>query len=167
MRGRQLQAGFTFLELLFVVAILGVGAAIAIPKFMSYMRAPDQTEALVQLEKLRGLVLQLYAKGARYPIGTAATLPTKSCCEFPEDTCPVTPQAAWFADPTWAALGFWVDEPHLFQYAYASDPDGQTFTATATGDLDCDGNKIVYTLAGSVVDGVPRFDIKKPLRAAE
>lgn len=61
----------------------------------------------------------------------------------PRQNCPIV---AW-NDPVWRALGFAIDQPSQFQYAYRSD--GKTFTATAIGDLDCDGISVVYTLTGN------------------
>ena len=37
-----------------------------------------------------------------------------------------------------------------------------TFTAKATGDLDCDGTEIVFTLVGSASSGNPAVTLTEP-----
>ncbi len=50
--------------------------------------------------------------------------------------------------PTWTALNFSVDDAHAYSYQFEVNPDGQSFTARALGDLDCDG---VYSTFETVV----------------
>jgi murein DD-endopeptidase MepM/ murein hydrolase activator NlpD len=55
------------------------------------------------------------------------------------------------ADP-WAdaggfsAIGFWPDRPVLYQYAVTVSDDGNSFTATALGDLNENGTRVTYTI---------------------
>src|SRR3954468_22597286 len=44
--------GFTLIELMIVVAIIGVLAAVAIPAFMKYIRRSKTTEATMNLRKM-------------------------------------------------------------------------------------------------------------------
>ena len=53
-------------------------------------------------------------------------------------------------------------ESTYYQFAYTPDPGGQGFTATATGDLDCDGNEVVYTVRGRAVAGDPTLEFENP-----
>ena len=57
-----------------------------------------------------------------------------------------------------------VDMPHYFSYSYEGSPDGQSFTAKAYGDLDCDTTHVEYVLRGRVVNGSPQFELIKPAR---
>ena len=140
------------------VAVVGMLAAVAIPAFMDYMKKSKVTEAALQLNKLGKNAKVYYITNAEFPKGTAALTPAASCCGGPRNHCVTTP-ADW-ASPVWQALDFQIDEPSLFQYSYTGD--GATFTATAVGDLDCDGTMITYTLTGTADQGNPRMQLTEP-----
>jgi hypothetical protein len=135
---------------------LGVAAAIAIPAFMSSMEVTKKSEAVVQLDEIGKAASIEYMTNATYPIGMAPLTPATDCCtQNFEGKRQCEPDPAQFAAPVWQALGFQLDVPHRYQYTYES-ADGQSFTATATGDLDCDGTTITYVLEGDTVSGAPR-----------
>src|ERR1700757_4149461 len=49
---KRIRNGFTLIELMIVVAIIGVLAAVAIPAFMKYIRRSKTTEATMNLRKM-------------------------------------------------------------------------------------------------------------------
>jgi general secretion pathway protein G len=64
---KRRQAGYTLVELLVVLAILGLLVAIAAPRLISYLGAARGDTAKIQVEKL-GTVLDLYhLEIGRYP----------------------------------------------------------------------------------------------------
>ena len=65
--------------------------------------------------------------------------------------------------PAWDELDFEIGEPSFFRYGYQSD--GATLTATAVGDLDCDGNEVTYTLTVTTAGGTPEVTRTKPTTA--
>ena len=140
------------------VATVGILAAVAIPAFLDYMKKSKQTEPALRLGRLGKNAKVYYLTNAEFPKGTAALTPAAGCCGGPNHHCVSTP-ADW-ASPVWQALDFQTDGPSLFQYSYTGD--GATFTATAVGDLDCDGTMITYTLNGTTEQGNPRVTLTEP-----
>jgi type IV pilus assembly protein PilE len=60
--------GFTLLELIIVVAVIGLLAVIAIPGYIGQQRKAVRTEAFANLEALRLLEEQFFAENNRYTI---------------------------------------------------------------------------------------------------
>lgn len=150
------RSGFTLVELMVVVAILGVLAAVAIPAFVRYLRRARTTEAV---DKLAYLFRQsmTYWTTERFGRGTGGAVVAH---QFPATQAPtpatvppgvrtVDPPGTWDT-PTWHALSFAVTDPHYYSYAYDSSGTnaGAGFTARALGDLDGDGVLSTFERAG-------------------
>ncbi len=145
-----------------VVAIIGILAAVAIPAFMDYMKRSKKTEASLQLNKIGKNSKRIYSETSAYSVLPGAALPTHGgvgCCGGANNHCAVD-TAGFAGDTGWKALDFQIDEPSLFYYAYTGT--ATTFTALATGDLDCDGTPIIYTLAGTAIGGNPAVTLTEP-----
>ena len=162
---KKTQKGFTLIELMIVVAIIGILAAVAIPQFLDMMKSSKRSEAEVNLDAIKKGAKSWIPEHEAFPIGTAALTPAASCCNSGRNDRKCNPDPTlWNGVEPWDDLSFTVDEPHYFQYAYAS-ADGSEMTANAVGDLDCDGTPVTYTLNGLWNNGNPSYDIVKPARA--
>lgn len=156
--------GFTLIEMMITVAIIGVLAAVAVPAYLKNIKKSKTTEATLHIKKIQEGALSYYHEenvksGSAVPIARqfpdTAAVPTAPALEA---CCPnkCAPNAALWADPTWQALKFSVDDPHYYSYSYTHDAvsvasgataqalaDGTTpteyFFASANGDLNCDG----------------------------
>ena len=155
-RRRRTQGGFTLLELMIVVAIVGILASLAVPTLVHYVAKAKTTEAMTELEKIyngaRVYWLEPHgAAGSIQPLppqfpDTHAATPAVSCCASSGGKC--VPSATQWKDPTWVGLAFSVDDPHYYQYEFTSTT--AEFTARAIGNLDCDANFSTFVMMGRV-----------------
>ena len=157
------EKGFTLIELMIVVAIIGILAAVAIPQFLDMMKSSKRAEAEVNLDAIKKGAKSYAPEHAGWPDG-AADNGLDCCATGGTDRKCLPDSTLWNGVAVWDALNFSIDEKHHFSYAVDSDPS-TTIVATATGDLDCDGVDVVYELTGDWNAGNPSWDLVKPARA--
>src|SRR5205823_11024551 len=148
--GSEQAGGFTLIELMIVVAIIGILAAVAIAAFMKYISRSKTTEASMNVRKLFDSSVSYYEAehatragsiiAKQFPAAVALT-PSNRCCTNSGEKCTPDPTMWQDANGSWASLNFSVDDPFYYQYQYDSAGTDTTssFTARAMGDLDCDG----------------------------
>jgi type IV pilus assembly protein PilA len=148
--------GFTLIELMIVVAIIGILAAVAIPAFLEYMKRARTTEASLNLNKIGKGAKHVKGEIGTYPSEAGAMLPHASgtCCGDSGGTSSVnnkcTPTPGAFSDgAAWSHLEFSIDEPSSYNYKFVGSPGGTQFMAYAVGDTDCDTIMATFTLIGT------------------
>ena len=174
-------AGFTLIELMIVVAIIGILAAVAIPAFLDYMKKSRATEAGEQLNAIGKKQKTLFGERSSYTVGSTSTLlPVNNgtsttghfCCgglggghgsAGPSNVGKCTGDAtAFMGDATWKDMNFSIDEETSYQYDYAATA-GNAYVAMGLGDTDCDGIDGDYTLTGAIdASGNPSAILQKP-----
>jgi prepilin-type N-terminal cleavage/methylation domain-containing protein len=153
--GRKKSSGFTLVELMIVVAIIGILAAIAIPAFSRYIKRSRSSEASGHISKIWASAVAYYegdhadsttAIVAKQFPGAAGPQEATCCGQLPGDKCAGS-AAVYNTSVVWQALNFGIGDPHMYRpiYAGAGTAAASTFTATVNGDLDCDGTLSTFT----------------------
>jgi type IV pilus assembly protein PilA len=126
------KGGFTLIELMIVVAIIGILAAIAIPNFLRFQLKAKSSEGKTNLAAIRTAEESFYSEFGEYVSAIASP-----------DTIGFNKKTAFVnEDPTnegFDQLG-WSPEGYVFfNYVVEVGESGSQFTATAAADIDNDG----------------------------
>ena len=77
------QQGFTLIELMIAVAIIGILAAVAIPQYQSYVARAQVSEAVTLLGGLKTPVIDYYAMNGEFPsVGSTGQISVTTTGEF-------------------------------------------------------------------------------------
>jgi len=171
-RQRLTRRAFTLIELMIVVAIVGILAVLAaygVQKYIAHTKTAEARNALGRIANAAVVVYENeHMSGNVLPAGQAATLSRALC---PSASGPV-PQSItqvqgrkyqssvsdWNTDAVgnsgFSCLHFTIDQPQYYMYCYtltgSGGNPGDTFTGTASGDLDGDGIQSTFSLTGRV-----------------
>lgn len=69
---KAMQKGFTLIELMIVVAIIGILAAVALPAYQDYTARAQVSEAVVLFEGPKGGITEFWSNKGAYPSSNAS-----------------------------------------------------------------------------------------------
>lgn len=132
---RKAQKGFTLIELMIVVAIIGILAAIAIPNFLRFQLKAKSSEGKVNIAAIRTAEESYLAEFGVYVAGTAS----------PTMADPGPTKVAWNDNGGFNTLGWSPEGQVFFQYEvnYQSATPS-AFTITAQADIDGNNTNQVW-----------------------
>jgi len=146
---RRYSRAFTLVEVMIVVAIIGLLSVVAIPNFRRYQLRAKTTEAVTNIAAIALTQKTYFAEKGFY---ANATSPVPAAI-------PGNNRVAWTSSAEFNELGWTAEGPVYFQYSFTADDQGQgRFTIEAAGDLDANGAAsyfgYVYPSGGSGLEGV-------------
>jgi prepilin-type N-terminal cleavage/methylation domain-containing protein len=161
------RSAFTLIELMIVVAILGILASVAVPAFLDYMRRSKASEAPANLKSMYYAAKAYFDTERSLRDGSGALtrcLVDETGAGFMEPADPASNKQSFLqaSHPSWGSMSFTIGDPVYFGYTFVTDKGpvgggncpvggtpttiGNVYSLRAHGDLDDDGTHSTFEM---------------------
>ncbi len=151
------RGGFTLIELMIVVAIIGILAAIAIPNFLRFQLKAKSSEGKTNLAAIRTAEESYFAEYGNY-VSALPSPPTTAANQKTNFTHAVASEG--FDRVGWSPEGM-----VYFNYSVEISTGADQFTAAAHADIDNDADPQMWGYAKGAEDGKSHGALGTCLRA--
>ena len=139
------KGGFTLIELMIVVAIIGILAAIAIPNFLRFQLKAKSSEGKTNLAAIRTAEQSFYSEFGRYQ----SALPSLVTGNLG------AAKQGFVSGTGFDTIGWSPEGQVFFSYAVGTDANDRGFYATAMADIDDDNTLQAWGYQKPVAAGTP------------
>jgi len=152
------QEGFTLIELMIVVAIIGILAAVAIPNFIKFQLRSKASEGKINLASMRTAEESYFAEvGSYVAVSLTPTSAPNQMKKFWGVACSIPPLSS---GPGVCFIGWEPEGDIYYQYGVNIGNPATNFWAAAQSDIDADTNLNTWglkkpDLAGAVTATSP------------
>ncbi len=151
------RGGFTLIELMIVVAIIGILAAIAIPNFLRVQLKAKSSEGKTNLAAIRTAEESYYAEYGNY-VSALPSPPTTAANQKTNFSHPVPSEG-------FDRVGWTPEGQVYFNYSVEIESDASEFTAASHADIDNDADPQYWGYAKGGMDGQSHGALGTCLRA--
>jgi prepilin-type N-terminal cleavage/methylation domain-containing protein len=180
---RTSQAGFTLIELMIAVAIIGILSSVAIPNYQKFMFRAKTGERAVVMHRIKQQVQDFYMRNGTSidPVAHPATALLMSGWnpEFPPLAQKRMMDSTVAGKPVWAeyfsgnaaqgSTGKEIEGPLYYAYYFMviEAPGAASVQVWAYGDLDSDGNQSRKTIQWTRTNGLYNITAEAPAAGME
>ena len=145
---QKLAAGFTLVELMIVVVILGILAAVAIPAFSRYVKRSKTSEAIENINGIYNGELTYYNRSPELFNNPAAQF--MGTTAQPSGTAGTAKRTGTWTGTDWTAIGYASDKAMYYTYQATTGGTGSAAAATITANGNLDGDSTSATFIRTI-----------------